>query len=78
MAKYQVTLYKTISYVTDVEADNPEAAVEEAVQESPGMCHQCKGYGKKWEVNDDAEWETAEERPGYDPKFDEPSVQLIG
>lgn len=71
MPKYRVTFAKTITCVVDVEADDETAAIDQAYNDAPhSLCAQCGGWGQRWGVNDDAEWETLDEFHGenYDPE----------
>ncbi len=60
MPKYYVTMTTSASTTVQVEADNPEAAREAALEaDTPTLCHQCTGgyrgapelvLGDDWDV----------------------------
>lgn len=60
MAQYDVQIPKVIWLNIKVEADNEEAAIEEAFQQAPGMCHQCTGWRTNWSIDED-DWGGIEE-----------------
>lgn len=66
MSKYQVTLAKTIFFVTTVEADDEQAAFNEAHDKAPQLCINCVSpYGEQHTVDDGDEWvEPSELIPG--------------
>lgn len=63
--QYNVTLAKTITFEITVEADSEDAALEDAYNQAPTFCAQCHGWGQKWGVNSDAEWESLEDFHGH-------------
>jgi hypothetical protein len=77
--RYRVFLLKTISLVTEVEADDEESAMLAAINKDPGLCHQCTGYGKDTEVNADAEWLTFEDfyEDAYEPDKHGVSIEVL-
>jgi hypothetical protein len=58
MPKYQVLLSTVTSITIDVEADDPEAAIEAAIdQGTDGLCHQCAGYRRDFSRDEGDELE---------------------
>jgi hypothetical protein len=58
MPAYRVLFSQIVSITIDVEADDPEAAIEAAYEEGPGgLCFQCSGYRQSWSRDDDGELE---------------------
>lgn len=77
--KYHVTLVKMLSFGIEVEADDEDGAVQEAYENTQSICAQCGGWGQKWSLDDDGDWQTIEEFYGesYDPERDGRSVEAV-
>lgn len=77
--KYRVTLIKTLSFGMEVEAADEDAAIQEAYENAQSICAQCGGWGQKWSMDDDGDWQTIEEfvGDGYDPERDGRSVEPV-
>ena len=61
MTRYRVYVPSTVTYITEVEADSPDEAID-AVEPGPGLCHYC---AKSYDLALDPDWDnaTAEEVP---------------
>lgn len=58
MPKYRVYFTQVIDVGVEVEADDPEAAIEAAVDDAPaGLCVSCTGYRADWFRDDAGELE---------------------
>jgi hypothetical protein len=58
MPKYRVLFTRVTSITVDVEADDPDAAIEEASTEGvEGICAQCSGWDRPWSRDEDDELE---------------------
>lgn len=57
MPKFRVTLQQMASTVIEVDADNPEAAIEAAYADEPRLCASCAGHGNPPGIGLDYDWE---------------------
>jgi hypothetical protein len=58
MSKYRVSFSQVTWISVDVEADDPDTALERAYDEAPAsICAQCSGWNQLWDRDDDAELE---------------------
>jgi hypothetical protein len=68
MPKYTVYFSQVVSISVDVDAADPESAIEAAYDEAPpGVCARCSGWGQEWFRDDDEELmvdEVADENGG--------------
>lgn len=69
MTKYLVTLEATASAYIAVEADDPEAAIEAAFEQSPGICAQCSGWGREDVGLELGEWDIPQNEDGSDADY---------
>jgi hypothetical protein len=63
MAKFTVYLTQTVSTSVEVEADDREEAIEQALQSDampPGLCAYCSGYGRPWNMDMAGDWDVSE------------------
>ena len=64
MNKYRVYLQAIANLSVEVEAEDPDEALELAFeQHGQYLCAQCSGWGENWSL-DIREWEAAGERDG--------------
>jgi hypothetical protein len=66
MPTYRVHLTKALWTSLEVEADDPEAAVDAVFNSDDmpgGICAQCSGWGRGYSVDED-DWAVAEGLPG--------------
>ena len=61
MTRYRVFVPSTVTYITEVEADSPDEAID-VVGPGPGLCYYC---AKSYYLDLDPDWDnaTAEEVP---------------
>lgn len=72
MPKYKVELAKTLWATIEVEAEDEERAIGDALAKDPRICAQCSGWGKPGvSVSDDDDWLTIDEFLGADYKESE-------
>ena len=61
MAKYTVYLTTTATTAVEVDAENPDEALDKAYDAGmPTICAQCSGWGKGYNLDMDGEWEASE------------------
>jgi hypothetical protein len=60
MPKYRVDLVATSSFTIEVEAEDKDEAIDLAIQETPGICAQCSGWGKPWSLELGDVWDIPE------------------
>jgi hypothetical protein len=78
VAKYNVNLIAAVNLSVTVEADNEDAALEAAMDQAPGLCGHCTGWGQKTWCLELGEYETLEEFFGdrYKPDLYGKTVEL--
>jgi hypothetical protein len=60
--RYRVPLQTTATAIITVEADNPDEAVEAALDQTPDLCAYCSGYNDQdYTFSLDDLWENDEE-----------------
>lgn len=60
MPRYRVLLQQMASTSIEVEADSPEAAIEEAYGQEPSLCASCSGHGNPPGIDLSYDWEPSE------------------
>lgn len=81
MSLYRVELVRTDSYSVEVEADDPDQALEMAYEDAPSLCAHCSGMGSGTKGSvDEGEWMVPEDffrHSEYDPGLHGVGVQEL-
>lgn len=59
MPRFEVEIPKMIWFTLYVEADDQESAIDAAMDEAPGLCTNCSGWGQDWTIDED-DWGSQE------------------